>query len=381
MKTLVLWIDAINKSVISERSMPFLSSLIKQYGIGELKQSFGYVSISGSFFTGLNPDKHNELVLYKRGKRERDLILELLPKKLKSYYFNFKRYLKGDDYLAPFIDKKEFILSKDKNYHHHNALKFKTLFDYLLENGVPFLYSQWPLIANNKTTWLSLTKNKDLSRVKKFIKLINEKTDFYFLHLWDMDKCGHEYGPDTAFYKLKLKDHDDLIKKVISKFDLEKDNVIIWSDHGMLNVKSGLDLKSKLPKREDYTYFLDSTMARFWFDNSEAKKDVLKVLKSIKWGHVLSSKEKVLHKINFSHNEYGDEIFLVNPGIIISPNFFQKTAKGMHGYDLSNKKELGIFLVNKKVKKKGNLVDLCPTILELLRIKHKKLDGKSLLLK
>ncbi len=376
MKTLILWIDAVSKKFVE--GMPFLNDLSKKYGIGELKQSFGYLSISGSFFTGMHPDKHGEFVLFKRGKRERDTILKLLPKQLKPYYFNLKRFLNGKDFFAPFIDKDNFIVSRDKNYHHPNSLRVKSIFDYLRENNIKFLYSQWPLLVDNKKTKLILTKNSDRSRTDKFLKLLKKDYSLYFIHLWDMDKYGHEYGTNDPEYFIGLKKQDELIRKIVGKFDLNKDNIILWSDHGMVNIRKYVNLKDKLPKG-NYDFFLDSTMARFWFYDEESKNKIINLLKTVEGGHILTNEEKSKFKINFKNNKYGDEIFLMDPGILISPNFFQEHAKGMHGYDLSREEERGFFILNQKVKNKADITDLCPTILDVLGIKYEQMDGKSLI--
>lgn len=350
MKTLILWIDAINKNFITEETMPFLSNLVEKYGVGELKQSFGYTSIAASFYTGLHPNKHNQFTLYKRG---RSGLLKVLPKKIASFL-------------------------SQKRYYRENSLGVKSIFDYLRENNLRFLYYNWPIIVSDKIR-LSFNRNNDKSKVDKFLKLCKRDYDIYFLHLWDMDKCGHKYGTNSLNYKLKLREQDYLIKKVLSKFDLENDNIVIWSDHGMVNVNKTLDLESQLPNKKGYSYFLDSTMGRFWFENEKIKEEILDILKKVEDGHLLTEKEKKDWHIDLLKG-YGDKIFLVNPGVIIIPNFFQNNmARGMHGYNLSNKNELGIFIINKKVKNKGEMVDLLPTILDLIKIKYNKLDGKSLL--
>lgn len=380
-KTLILWIDAINKSFITKQDMPFLHSLANKYGVGELKQCFGYSSIAASFFTGLYPNKHGQFVLYKKGDNKNNVLLKLLPRGIASYYFNLKKYISHDDFTAPLINKKGFVLAQNKQYYHKDALNAKTLFDFLKENDIKYLYYQWPIVADSNKTQLSFCRNSDKSRVNKFLKLCNKDYDIFFLHLWNMDKCGHKYGPEDSNYKLKLREQDDLIRKVIDKFDLNKDNVVIWSDHGMIEVNKSINIESRLPKKEGYSYFLDSTMARFWFDNDEIKKEITNILKNIKEGHLLSKEKKEEYKINFLHNEYGDEVFLLKPGMIILPNFFQDSLiKGMHGYDLTNKKEYGITIINKKFKKNINIVDLLPTILNILEIKTEdKFDGKSIL--
>jgi len=379
MKTLILWIDAVRQDYVNEKDMPFLYSLSKKYGLGELKQSFGFSS--ASFFTGVYQNKHGQLALYKKGKQKKSLLLKILPNFIKNYYFNLINYLKGNDLFMPYLDKKDFIPSQKKQFHHQDCLKVKTIFDSFRENKLKYLYYQWPLMVTNNKTKLSFRKNNDLTRVKKFIKIFKNNQDIYFFHLWDLDKYGHIYGPESKQLRLKLKEQDNLAKKILSLFNLEKDNLIIWSDHGMVNIKQTVNIQSILPKRSDYLYFLDGTMARFWFTNKEAKEAVFKSLNSIKCGYILSQEEKKKHKIDFKNEDNGEEIFLLDNSYAILPNFFNKDIiKGMHDYDLTDKNDLGIFIINKKTGKTANMVDMCPTILDILNIKYKDLDGKNLLI-
>lgn len=74
--------------------------------------------------------------------------------------------------------------------------------------------------------------------------------------------------------------------------------------------------------------------------------------------------------------KYGDLIFLAQPGVLISPNFFQGTmyVKGMHGFDplYANDNHI-IFLEGPGIphinmKKKIRIIDIVPTILNILNI-------------
>lgn len=50
--------------------------------------------------------------------------------------------------------------------------------------------------------------------------------------------------------------------------------------------------------------------------------------------------------------KYGDLIFLTNPGVLISPNFWQgnKQIKAMHGYDKNCE---GFYIIKKENKRKN----------------------------
>ena len=387
MKTLILWIDAFRYDYLSEDVTPFLFSLVTRFGSGSLEPVFGYTSIGASFFTGLSPDKHDQLAIYRYGNKPiRNWLLNFLPPSLGNIYFNLFRYLKQDDnpvYLIPYKYAKHFSLSQNKYYHHPDALPVKTIFDVFRDQGISFLLYNWPLLADSDGTRLTLnTKANDEERTSTFIRLLKKQHDVYILHLWDIDKYGHHYGPGSPELTAKIREQDELIRIIVAEFSLASDNIVIWSDHGMLNVHKHLNIESKLPRfRDGYIYFLDSTMARFWFFNEGKRDEIIRILDDIGYGHRLTDDEKKGFRIDFGHTRYGEEIFVVNPGVLLYPNFFQKQpVKGMHGYDLSDRGEWGFFIVNHKTKPSGTVMDLLPTILQMMHIDVEQGEGQNLLI-
>lgn len=387
-KTLVLWLDAFRKDYLNNQDTPFLYSLTREFNIGDLKPVLGYTSIGASFFTGVYPNKHDQFTIYVYGgKTIKNRLLKCLPAPMDLYYLNLSRYFVGNDFFVPLIPHKylsKFTISQNKFYHHEDALKVNTFFGLLRKNKLRFIGYNYPLIATNNGSKLTiLTKSNDKERTNRFLKLCKKQYDFYFLHLWDLDKYGHILGPDSSALKRKIREQDELTRKIINNFDLENDNIILWSDHGMLEVNGTVNLVSKLPKcGDDYIYFLDSTMARCWFSNEKIRQEVIAIFNEIKGGHLLSEREKKIFHIDFLHNKYGDEIFLLDPGKLLIPNFFQRLpVKGMHGYDLSNNDEHGFFFINRKTKNHCEVIDLFPTILEMMRIRiDYPIDGKSILI-
>ncbi|MDP4012381.1 MAG: alkaline phosphatase family protein [Candidatus Nanoarchaeia archaeon] len=382
MKTLILWLDAFRPDYISKENTPFLFDLKQRYGLTELKPSFGFSQ--ASWFTGCYPNRHGEFFVYNNGEiKVNSWYLRLVPKLLRSHLFNLTRYLKGNDLIAPLMDIKEisnFSITREKNYHHPH--KLKTLFDYFRENNLSYLMYYWPLIIENNKTRLTLfTKGNDKSKLQKSINLIRKTNhDVYFFHIAELDAVGHKFGPKSQQINAKLREHDILIEKLVREFNLEKDNVLIWSDHGMIEIKGTINLEEVLPKDDRYKKLIESTMVKFWFYDKDIKKEILQKLKKVKNGHILSDSEKKKLKIDFDTNENYEEVFLANPGYLICPNIWQKQPiKGMHGFDYSQKGELGVLMGNKKFNKKGNMVDMLPTILKLLKLKPREIDGKSLI--
>lgn len=371
MKTLILWIDAFRPDYLSKDYTPFLYKLSQKYWAASIKPSFGFSQ--ATWFTGLYPEDHGELCIFNnQEKKLSTFLLNFIPKKFRGHVLNFIRYLNGKDLFIPIINLKQmakFSATRDKYYHH--PYEIKTIFDNFRKNKISYLLYYWPLLIINDKTKLTPTKGTDFAKTKRMLKLIKKHNcDVYMFKLSELDTFGHAYGPKSERVKIKLREQDFLVERIVKQFNLEKDNILIWSDHGMLDVKGLINLEEVCPENEKYLRLIESTTAKFWFKDEEYKKEILSKLKKLKKGHILSKEELKKFKINFKTNENFEEIFLADPEYLICPNVFQeKPIKGMHGYDYSQKGELAFLISNNRVRKQGEMVDILPTILELLHSK------------
>lgn len=181
-----------------------------------------------------------------------------------------------------------------------------------------------------------LIKRRELFRtgkipLDKLYKFDTEvKKPFYrvngvdYKYYGDLDKIAHKYGTKNARIIEAIKKIDEKISR--AEFD------IIFSDHGMIDIKNIITV----PETEDC--FIDSTMARYWGKKPEIKS---------KLGKWVSGNEK-----------YGHYIFLVKPGVLIFPNYWQNKnpEKAMHGYEPCEDMK-GIYIIKKIGKKKNIRVD------------------------
>jgi len=156
----------------------------------------------------------------------------------------------------------------------------------------------------------------------------------------DLDALMHVVGPDGGAAHRKLEFYHEKIGRLIRMAEDVYDEVqfYVFGDHGMApvegthNLWAELDgLKLRVP--EDYLFFLDSTMARFWFHTPEARTRVTELLRRHESGRILDATELTALGSKFDEDEYGEMIFLLDEGHIFVPSFMGKEAvKGMHGY-------------------------------------------------
>ncbi|MFN3528140.1 MAG: alkaline phosphatase family protein, partial [Candidatus Altarchaeaceae archaeon] len=232
----------------------------------------------------------------------------------------------------------------------------------------------------------------------KITKIINGKNlDFIFLHVNISDIFGHIYGPNSKELKALHKYEDFFVRNIYTQLKSKYDvvNLIISSDHGMVEVTKHIDLWGELQNlpvrlKKDYIVFLDSPMARFWFFNEKAKNEIIKMLKKLDCGRILTEKDYEKYRIRFKDNRYGDLIWLANPGTLIFPNFFgwYKPVKGMHGYAPECEDNKGVFIIitdkDIKFEKRENLkmIDVFPTLCDIMNLPiPETCEGKSIVIK
>jgi predicted AlkP superfamily pyrophosphatase or phosphodiesterase len=361
-KTFFIWIDALRQDYLVK--MPFLKSLCEKNNSGTLIPPLGYRALI-DFYTGRTVNIHNQFTAYGyTGKelKKYKILKKIAPKKYLYHLIDFVRYRKGQSLIQRINPEylSFFEPSNEKNYYLKNSLSIPTIFDKFRENNKKFLIYDWPQIITEQKNSLDIHIREDKEKIEKFLNLAKEEREIYFLHLLDLDEMGHEFGPESEEMKKALVNEDNCIKKIFSGLKIEENDFLVFSDHGMLNIKETLNLKAILPEfNKGYIYFLDSTMARFWFFDEGVKKQALEILKNCKKGHILTKEEKENHNLTFKDNFYGDEIFLVDSGVLILPNFFQdKPIKGVHGYDFSDKNEKTFFITNLETKKELQMKDL-----------------------
>ena len=112
----------------------------------------------------------------------------------------------------------------------------------------------------------------------------------------------------------------------------------VFGDHGMAQIHAHADLlqdlggiKAEMPR--DYVVFLDSTMARFWFADESARREITDRLAARSDGRFLTPEELLSLGADFPDHRYGEEIFLIDPGVLILPSYMGSSPlQGMHGY-------------------------------------------------
>lgn len=221
-----------------------------------------------------------------------------------------------------------------------------SVFDQLAEQGVSFRVYSYHHWTDPQILDLAL---RDL-----------ETTDatFFFIYLSELDMLFHDHYQEENQLEERLAWYDRRLREVFQRA-LEIDpgaTFTIFSDHGMTPVREHFDLVKRVEEAgysspSNYLAVYDSTMARFWFFSEEAHKAIVGRLESLTCGRILPDSELQNLGVLFPDRRYGEVIFLMDPGWLLSRSDFNGRRwmpVGMHGYHPDDPNSDAIFLSNRR---------------------------------
>ena len=221
-----------------------------------------------------------------------------------------------------------------------------SIFDELVAAGVPY----------RAYTYHRYRDAEILARARQDIEAGVAR--FFFLYLSEADGFLHHHRDDDAavadrfaWYETELR----AVLQVARRRDAEA-GMTLLSDHGMAPVRHHYPLARDiealgLAAPGDYLAVYDSTMARFWFFSETARRRIVERLETVTCGRTLTSEECEALGIAFADRRYGDLVFLLNPGWLVTGSDFNAAGwlpTGMHGYHPDDPDSDAIFLSNRE---------------------------------
>jgi len=220
-----------------------------------------------------------------------------------------------------------------------------SIFDKLVDCGVPYRaysYHHW-----NDKKILELAQH-DLEQ---------SNAEFFFVYLCELDAELHAFWAQPQRLRAMLAEYENKLRHLCeTALRLDQDaSIAIFSDHGMAPVTARHDLMKEVNALnwrmpDDYLAVYDSTMARFWFFNEEARLTINDCLSRQNCGRLLGDSELNDLGIYFPDRRYGESIFLLNSGYMFYHSDFHSgnwLPTGMHGYHPQDPYSDAVFLSNR----------------------------------
>lgn len=161
--------------------------------------------------------------------------------------------------------------------------------------------------------------------------------DFLFCYTAELDARQHREGRSGPGVAECLARYDRALAAIAA--DVPGAWIYLLSDHGMVEVERCVDVMGALAALpvswpRDYLPFFDSTFARFWWRTAGARERVRETLAATGWGRWLDDERLAKEGAAFPRREYGEDLFLLDPGVLMVPSFMGRTpVRAMHGYD------------------------------------------------
>jgi predicted AlkP superfamily pyrophosphatase or phosphodiesterase len=203
--------------------------------------------------------------------------------------------------------------------------------------------------------------NKDAEILEAAKKDVEQgKLKFLFLYLCEMDMYLHFHCTEEEKWIERMRWYEAKLRSIFNAA-LQKDPnaaITVLSDHGMAPVTDKYDLLGDIEKLglsmpKDYLAVYDSTMARFWFFSEAARASITRCLEAQRCGKILSVDELKSFGVHFEDGRFGELIFLLKPGMLLTRSDFNGAGwnpAGMHGYHPADRYSDAIYLSNREPK-------------------------------
>ena len=222
----------------------------------------------------------------------------------------------------------------------------RSIFDQLAQDGIPYRvysYHHW-------------SDEQILRRARRDLE--SGEATFFFLYLSEMDNFLHRHCEDHTQLEERLGWYAAGLRELFQsarKLDPEVSFTVL-SDHGMTPVRHHYDLVKAVTALgfsmpADYLAVYDSSMARFWFFDHRARRATVECLETLPCGRIVPDDELGQLGIFFPDRRYGEVIFLLHPGWLLSQSDFNGSRwqpAGMHGYHPDDPYSDAIFLSNRR---------------------------------
>jgi hypothetical protein len=355
--TVCVLVDAFRHDYLTPALAPRLSRLAAEGTPSRLRPILGYSdAIRATVFTGAYPDEHGYWMEYCYRPESAPMrrlatlnALDRLPVDVARRAIKWglsqtviRRIASQRGYAQlsmrhfPFRSLTCFDWTLRKSMSEDGALGMPTLFDRLTEAGV---------------SWSYLDAARDGTRgMLRAIETLDRGTGFAFVYLHHIDMASHLLGVEGGLFRRMVRRTDRLTGEVVDRIRSRLGDVdlVVFSDHGMSQVRRTvayphLWTHPAFPSR--FCFALDATMVRLWFADRdpELRDEVRAAVQAGAPGRWLSADElRELH-LSFDDRLYGDEVFLLDPGVAIFPNFHSMlNPRAMHAYHPDDPDQQGI---------------------------------------
>ncbi len=417
--TFLLILDACRRDYITPENAPFLHELMGESVTASIESPPGFTQRT-TMFTGTYPDTSNAFSAFGYDpknspfrwiSRMGPLAHLYRPRKLlfpaRLAVKQISRWASGQYHTDPAWIPGPFlphfgIVEDHKPIYEEGAMPLEGIFDLLRARERTFKYLAHPISGNDD----------EIFRMCMDTFMNQESHAFVFAQFSNLDENGHHHGPlvpEGYIPAANQKDKDrTLMAREIAEVDrkcrelhealsanYDQFHFLAIGDHGMAPVMRKVNVLKAISELglkagRDYVLFLDSTIAKVWFETEKAERAITDLFRDADYGHIIDTAERRRRRIPLDR-KYGDLMFAADPGVLFWPDYFhvvEHDIKGMHGYlekgiqwpprsgeDTHGAETTGVLILDSPTVKQPrdlglrNLVDVFPTLCGLADVR------------
>jgi hypothetical protein len=378
--SVVFLVDALRHDYLERGETPFLARLAASGTARPLETILGYSdAVRATAFTGLPPDELGYWMEYRFSPAETPFApfprlawLDRFPSDLalRAAKLALSRTI------VPALAKRRGYPTLDLRNLPFGAMPF---FDYTLRvpmtaPGALGAATIFDSLSAERRRWIYLDSSKAGDRgIAEGIASAPEDLSLVFVYLHHVDMASHLFGISGSRFRTALRETDSRVERILAAARDRFGDVrtLVFSDHGMTEARSYRSL-SELRRHpafgSGFCYALDATMVRLWYvDRRSALRRELRELVADRLdGRWLSDDDRRRFRIAFEGHDYGEEIFLVEPGQVVFPNFHSYVRpRAMHAYDPADPDQRGIVIGDSALPERVEMTDIAALILEM----------------
>jgi len=385
-RLIILYIDAIDHKKVNNKFAPYLYSLSEKYPMLKIN-TMPEIDLMPTVWTGRYPHEHGmwQVRLKKdlnfNTTKPGDYLPDIISTTLQCFIHMFTG--KFDLVSVPYWRRRRFDIVKTRYMR-------KDLKGYLKFNETDSIFN---IIGESKCNYIYNSKLYKINHAQQ--KLFNDKNRLEVIENHGLDIITHWNIDDEEKMIDSYKKIDDFIKSVHIEGQKKGITLMIISVHGQNTVEDTINIVGKINElgieKNEITYFIEASKARFWFHSDSAREKMLNYLSRNEKGTLLHFEELHKYNIKFNDDSYGEYYFILNPGTIFYPNDYyhplgnlylaltdnqqrsriqSSIYRGYHGHLPYNECEKGfLMLLDNDYKTNGEeieIIDIAPTVLHLM---------------
>ncbi len=392
----VVYIPGFDRRRVNPCVTPFAHRALEVYPHARLwsQPSSGMLP---SFLTGTNPHAHQiwQVSLRKPNDRRRiDAVLDRLPDSITTTWHCIRHVADASSDLpaVPRRRRRRFV---------QHRFKYRLSVDTI--GGVPSIFH----LLGRQARFRPLLNFRGLSTIADTPPDDRYGLDFLDLHGFVYYCHWHLVRPAAVERKFRLVDR--FLERLHRNCERKGWTLALLVPHGQERVQNSINMRKLLAtsgaSSDEFDYFLEVAIARFWFATDRARQAVTDALAANAHIRLVQNRDLRLYDIRFPDDRFGDLYAIAEHGYIYFPHDFYHPIgnlvlglthttmrpriwnprhRGYHGQLPDHPAEEGFLIVFDAALEAENdtmkLVDFAPTILSLLgQDQPEYMEGRSIL--